>query len=542
MADHLVLTKQPPPIALLNDGIRYEVESLFDFSGIKAELILDMSLTQANYLGNLFALSFRGMDIEFIFATDPDTSGTQLTSWDFADTYEVFVNQLCNELNSNFYINEHFTVSPIIIAPTNRVIFQAKEIGIDNNITLLETTIDGLLINTVTDGAESNIPADYKIYFAPFLYVADPLPTNSLGSELLSIDVAQKSYVDLSEYIDDEIKTQFTYPFNGVIAKILPNAVGKVFIQYSDFYDNQVQKLRSSFDTPIHVVRGGLNTVDSNLLNGDAYNYFDYADNVKRFLNHAPVNKITYSGVPELLYFLITTTGISKVMLKVTKFDETTETTIVQELAYSNQYKIVELSVGVDDLLLGVDTSDILFYEIWIEDDKAEALSETRTFTLDHNEYNYKRVIFFQNSFDLYETVCCTGELNVKDDFTRTTIYVSKNMVFRKELSNVKRDPTYTLNTGWLPNKEYREWLNEILLSKDTFYMLGHILLPVVITNDKPVIYKDREFLYSLSISFKPDFSESRFSSIVGDGVYFLLNEDGVVLLNENDIGFIASI
>ena len=141
----------------------------------------------------------------------------------------------------------------------------------------------------------------------------------------------------------------------------------------------------------------------------------------------------------------------------------------------------------------------------------------------------------------MYETICCTGDLKVDDKFKRKEIEVKSGPVFRRKNNETEQTQPYTLSSGWLDGAEYRNWLTEVMLSEDVFYALGDFLLPVLMKNKKVLRKKDRAYLYALSFQFEPDFKESRYSSIVGEGAYFLLDEDGIILLDEDGIGLIAS-
>lgn len=536
--ENISLLTSPPNISLLEDGVRFTIQSVRDFTAAKADLTINFGSVQANYLDKHFTLSFMGMLLNFEFKSSPDQSGTQLTSWHIDKTFEEFLLNLVDELNANYYINKYYIVSLVSFDPDGRMLIQSRNSGQSFNIYTYESNIDQYYDHTISPGSDSSVPSDYRIYIAPYKYDADQSLIEPLGRDLVAVDQNKQVNPNLALYLDSQIKTQFTYPFNGVCARILENAVLKYFVKYAEYEDDKIQILRSTFETPGYVIRGGLNSVDSEMLNGDNYNYFDYEENIKKFLNHAPTTKITYPDIPELLYFLISNYGVVNVKLKTITTAAEANTTI--QTIEPNIYKIVELSVGISDLLLDGSIEDIKSYQIWLEDDKGVAISEVRTFVLDHQEYLNKRVLFFQNSFDLYETICCTGDLSVNDSFKREEVEVSKDLVFKKKIISSEYDQNYKLSSGWLPGKEYRFWLTEMLLSKDTFYILGHILLPVLITNKKEPRTKDRENLYSIDISFKPDFTESRYSSIVGEGIFFLLDETGTVLLNENDIGLIA--
>ena len=534
---NIELVGSPPTISLLDDGIVFTVESKRKFNGVLAKLYINMSAIAADYLDSFMTISFLGTNIPFYFRLEPDQSGNELTTWLGGDTFLEFLAKVADEINLNFLFSNSFTAAVVDYMGSDVIQLIALETGSDYNITLIESDITGVNINIEVIGVNSSMPDDYNIFFSPFLF-ADP--DNPLGKELVSVDNDMFSKSDLTDYLNGELETQFTYPFNGVISRTLPNAVKKYFINYAEFEDDNVQLLRTTYNDPKYVIRGGLIRIDADFFSNESGNYFEYSGNINRFLNWAPQVKITYPGVPERLYFLKTTTGDLIVKLKITYLSAAIDTMDLATIT-DDAYSIFELAVGLPEILTTKDGTTVDYYEIWLENDSTELLSETRKFLVDQTEYLNKRILFFKNSFDVYETICCTGELTTDDMFAREEIEVRKGPKFHRVIKETSWTKAYTLSTGWLPGKEYRNWLTEVLLSKDTFFALGHFLLPVIINNKKVWREKSRNNLYSIKFEFEADFNESRYSSIVGDGAYFLLDENGVVLLDENEIGLIAS-
>jgi hypothetical protein len=527
-------------VALLGEGIRYQVKVNRNFDGTPAKLSLNMSEVYTLYLTKSLTIEFMGIQLQFYFRLVPNESGLELTTWLGGDTYFQFLTKLSAELNANYLLNQYYMVDMEDVGGVFKLVFTAKNDGPLYNIGLAATTVNGISTYSQIDGIDSLMADDYRIYFAPYLYGDYSFINNPLGQDLLPIDDDKNTEVNLAEYFNDEVKTQFTYPFNGIYARTLTDAVVKYFVKYAEFENNTFKLLRTTYDEPKYVIRGGLKRIDADFLyNEDGY-FFNYGDNIQRFLNWAPAEKITYPGVPELLYFLKSDKGNLNVKFKIKKFD-VDESTITLATITAASYTITELSVGLVDLLPTEDGTDVDWYEIWIENGTGTPVSEIRKFVVDQSYYLNKRVLFFQNSFDLYETICCTGNLTVDDDFKHEEVEVLKGPVFRRSILYSEQVVKYTLSSGWLKGIEYRNWLTEVLLSTDTFLMLGHFLLPIIITNKKVNRSKDREHNYSITFSFEADFTESRYSSIVGDGAYFLLDEDGVVLLDENNIGLIAS-
>ena len=535
MADKITLVSSPAAVILIGEGANFCLQKYSADPGSKSRSILTFPETQAAYLNKYFEIEIPSGKLKFYFKTTPDFDDFEIRTWDIADTFAQFVVKLIEDLSKFYELIKFYTINN----PTlNYIKFTAREIGTAHLITFVGSDVTGLIKYADDLGEDDDIPDDFKIYAAPLLhtiyYDNTGLP---LGEDLLSIDSDRKAYPDFAEYLKSQLSSSFNYPFNGEIVHDVTDAVVKFYIRYAEYYDSEIKQLYNTYASPKYAVLGGLKRIDSDFLLDEGGDYFSYNDNDMRFLTWAPLSKTTFPGSPERLYFLKTQSANIVLKLQATttvKLPAETVKTIT-----SDAYTIIEIAAGVPELFAGEDVSDFIEYDVWLEDLAGTKISEVRNYVVDQQDYRNVRVMFFKNSFGMYETLSCTGILSVSDNIESEEIEVLTGPVFRRKKNLSENNPLYALSSGWLEGKETRLWLEDLLISKDVFLCLGDFLLPVITKNGKVARQSDLEFFYSLNLEFEPDYKEQRYSAIVGEGATFLVDEDWVIYTDENGIKLI---
>jgi len=531
---NLSIISQPPAIALLGDGLKFTLKNNAYVAGTAAHLSLDLQGTYADYVaGKYFDITVGTSTIRFTFTDTPDQSGTQLLSAVSTETLADIKNRVIALLKSNYLINQDYTVA---LNGTSMVQITARQPGTVYNISLAATSITVLLTNETVAGTDAVIAADYRVYLAACL-VANGVDGVAIGEDLMPPDEFQQITDNIATYLSAQLRTAFTFPFTGTNVVALPDAVKAYFIRFAEFMNGAFQQIENTFASPLYVLPGGIKQIDRELMDDLNSDFFSYAYNAKRFLTSAPVMKTTFPGTPEKLYFLVKTTGL-KVMKKAVYAASETTTEIIAIAAPA--YSVIEIMCGMAELFTTAEQTDLLSYEIWIEDATATVVSEIRTFVVDADFQENVRSLIFQNSFKMYDCLQCTGEMTIYDNVKRINIQVFDNDIFRKKVAKAENAAQYILNTGWLPGKETRLWLEDLQLSKDVFLVMGDILLPIVMTTPKLLRSRDRDDLYSLQLTFEPDYNDERYSSLVGsEGVRFVTNGYYQILTDGNETPFI---
>ncbi len=529
---NIELISAPPLVTLLEDGLRFVVQSNRNWNASSASINIFFPNDQTAFIDKFFELTFADRVLKFYFRSNPDQSGLELNYWDISLTYEEFLSQVEADLRSNYFLSKHYGIYAYEYLGDRGIALTAHNSGSTYNLSLSSFDIINLDLDSNISGYDSEMPSDYKIYFAPVLAV-DGLSALPLGEDLSPINESNLAETDLQEYLRYKLKSSFVYPSNSVITRVVEDACIKMFVRYGEFEDNTVKLMHNTFSTDLYVLNGGLSQLDKEFLKLKGFSFWGYDVREEKFLTWSPNPKVTFPGAPERLYFLKTQSANIKLWkTKVTSSaSTTTEVKVISDPAYS----VLEIACGLDELFPS-EPDTILSYEVWLTDLADVAISEVRVFTVDNQEYLNKRSIFFRNSLGMYETICCTGDLTISDNIQREEFQILKEGVFKRSYSLVENIPEYKLSSGWLQNLEARKWLNELLISKDAFLTIGDMVLPIQITNGKMLNHKTRENLFSLVFGFEPDFRDSRYSTIATPegGDFVLADEDWRILMDEN--------
>jgi hypothetical protein len=524
-SQNIELIKQPPSLALLDEGLNFEVLCTSLFGKTQASIYLEFPDSQTVYLDKSFEMSAMGEMFLFTFKENPDNSGLNLRTWDIEQTFAEFLQQVCDDISLNYIFAKNYIIWPHNSAG---IAFLAYETGSLFSLDLDNTDITGLTVTNNIPGNDGSMPADYRIYFAPVFYNNLRIGGQPIGEDLVPLNGNNIAISDLQEYLRPFLKSSFSFPYNGSLTNVLEDACKKFYIRFAEFYNGQFTQLQTTYDHPIWVMAGGLKKIDSDFLSDENTDYFAYMNNDKRFLTHSPATKITMPGMPERLFFIHSKTLMH---VKVKEYYATGEVVSTIDSISEETYTVFEILCGAHEIFIGKDISELVKYDVWVEDDKENIISEIKTFILDHSEYLNVRTIVFRNSFNMYDMLHCTGDLKISDNVKRKEIEVLTDNAFRRRISERENISSYSLNSGWLKQngKQTRQWLEELLLSDDVYLAMGDFLLPVILKTGKIQRQKDRENLYGIDILFEPDFNDSRYSNIVGN----ILNSDPLDILTD---------
>lgn len=521
---NLSIISSPPQIALIDEGINFQFERTVLPVPVSANLLLQFVNDDSVYLNKYFEILFGGNNYKFYFKTTPNESGLQLNNWISGNTFDQFLIAVASDLQQNFMLNADYTV---LAVAGSGIRLTARKTGTAHNLSYVGSDIALEAFNTL--GFDDTTPTDYRIYAA--ICKKENLQDLSipLGEDFLPLDGNNIAASDFAEYLKDQLKSSYHFPFIGTLIFPVENAVINYFIRYTDFFDGAMQKVYNTFLASKYAIAGGLKKIDSDYLKSENTSFFDMTP--ERFLSWAPLSKLTHLDTPERLYFLTQSTGL-KLMAKM--YFSASETELEISAISADAFTIIEILCGVPEIFNNIDISDLQAYDVWIAADNE--ISEIRHFEIDQQDYLNKRTLVFRNSFDKYDMLHCTGNLSITDNITREEVEVLTNDTFRKQILSAENSAKYSLASGWLNDKETRLWLEDLLLSGEISLIIGDVLFPIIVKTSEARKQKDKEYLYQILIEFVPDYADKRYSNIVDDGIFVLTDEEGNILTDENDL------
>ncbi|MFZ4464979.1 MAG: hypothetical protein ACOYN5_14120 [Bacteroidales bacterium] len=519
----LTVIETPPAYALIEHGLICKVQTNKTWTqAVASWLRLRLPTDLAAYYLKYFTLLVDDVAYVFKFRTVPDDSGFELRV--APGTYELFRTQLVEDLNRCYFIYSNFIVAT---DSTDGIRLTAREKGAKWNIEFGETDITGITWSQMP-GVDEAMPKDYKVLMA--LISSGKLIAESLAP----IDNFGIASCDFASLVRDLITTGFTFPVNTDKVIVHQNSSLLLQLGVAEYANNTI--LRLNYDASFIALPGGLKQADVDLLSLNNADYFGYMDMKSRFLNWCPDNKITAWGVPERLYFL----NYEKVPVFVKALIHRNSLLDIEvtlaEISTNDTY--FEVLCGLHEIIPEIDYTSVISYEIYCNTE-SDSVIEPRTFILDQTQFHHQRVLLFKNSFGVYETFRTTGDLQVNDNITKDIIESIDNRIYRLKVHKSENNAKFTLYSGWLEGVEQRRWLEEILLSKDVYWLQGEFALPIILQNGEIEREQDWNFNYALKIDFMLDITENRYSGIVNEGLIYLRDENYVIIQDEAGINLI---
>lgn len=229
-----------------------------------------------------------------------------------------------------------------------------------------------------------------------------------------------------------------------------------------------------------------------------------------KFLTWQPDAKLVRVDQPERLYFLTNFTPTPKALMlrvRICYTDNTFNTFTAMEVANVTPMTVYCMPVGFSDLNLSAQPKTVLWYEVWVCNENTAVVSEARTFRVDRMVYESAKFIVFQNSLGGYDTLRCVGSATESVSVSRQmlerfTDYDYLPTVSDVLINSVTGERQITVNVGnWL-SADYREYLEEMMLSEDFYIVDGDEFIPLTPMFSQIITESVKEWPIERTLSF----------------------------------------
>ena len=521
------ITKSPGSSAFSGNPMIYDVSSN-DFvisAGTIAEVRLNFGGIDT-VSGHSFNLFYDGKDHVFFTIMYPGWSGYGIPTANTGEHFNDYVARVYDCMIANYDLKTNYHIELHEAGEINRIIhITAKEVGSRWDITLKDITMDHLTQSTKIDGEDRVLKTNFAIIAS--IWDAQMI---KVGEDLKGVNALGKVSFDFSDYFKTFFETilssdptpKFEFPevsFDPFV--VHPLFVIPYVVSFAEKSKGQVGKL--VFDDPKYCLNGGLNREAISYYNSLGSDYFSNAENKFRFLSTSPVEKVTGKFQVEKLYFHFVDDSdyyFFKIAVKVTFSDSTSSSFYATETSAFSGKSILEIQTGYTRLDIGnVDPSKVVVkWEVWLENNMSQPISEIRTFILDDRILEYERTFIFKNSLGGYEVARFIGEGETSLDNKRTSISVQDfNPYTFSNPPNKTLDAwetqNFTVNTGWISQQQNNSF-RDLLLTTECYEILDDLLFPVVITSTKIKSFeKDGEYLFNLEVEYERAYNDHFFTA-----------------------------
>lgn len=518
-------------------------KGIVNSAGTYAQVVYRIDTATAPATGQLWKLQWNGKTITLNFS---GRDGIDANKMDFytGPTIEGFCTSLIKDLQRHHVISADFEIT---LLPTDNntscyILFKAKEIGANYNLTIGSGTTITITAALTVAGNNASPVNDYKLKLKiktlpKFIDDRQESEYTFEGTGVPDYDRDQINitFYDVVEYCRNLMSA--SPPLLHNVALFAPERTIEFTFEVWEEYNNGANycqsKILSLTDfneeiSPwISVLFGGTPL----RLGIDTLNPLVSETGVYKFLTNCRRTKLTDATGPEWLSLLITGPGSYTVRFGISYSDNSTAT-------YDRTFTFKES--GVYDIPAGVSMNGLQLVNIFKTIVKYTVkvigsgtdYSETFTFIIDNRHFQNKKFFVFVNGVGGIDVLRCVGESEFSTTYNRTISEYARTV--DSEVSQGLMEMSWnsamekaTINTGWILNKQDLTWLQDLMLSNYVWEMIMPFAAPdedfsykqkfeaVRIITDRVEWLKDNDFTWGLKFDIERAWSDVSYSNLV---------------------------
>lgn len=515
----IVATKNPSAFNFSNNPIPIEVTTDNYILSARvpyiAKLYLQGATTTSNSLAGsiavdeYFEFGWDGKLITVVAKLAPDASGFQFPS---GNGNLAHANAIRTSLLLNKVIAADFTITVVNDGSDIYLKFEQNRIEIYPTINF---TVEDTILDATSEVAEVIRP-NFKIWNEYFVKFRDDATFNRIISRYDYIDEDGKLKLDAKEVLSPLL--EFDRPTGKETnITICTKSIAKFYFLLAEYYGATPELYPVKWSADYYVLRGGLSRTQ---YPGNAY-FSDYLGN--KFLTWAPDLRLVKKDQPNYLTYILRTAGITTVKLKI-------ETTYVESAVATKYLPVVNvlqndkllIPCGYKQLNIGSEhiAEKVVSYKVTLVKTDNTAISESKTFKVDHALKPFSRYFIFESSLGGAECFHTFGKTETSVDFNFQSSEVklpnnySPSQGDEEEFDNTYKN-TFEVNTGFNISKAEFTMLIDLFRSTQKYYFdsLKKELIPIKINSKTIRLWKDDESgMYRAKFEYQYLFSDNSFS------------------------------
>lgn len=520
----LVKTLQPPTVALAENPVLFgfSTNNMYAHPGTRAEFTIQINGMQG--VGQ-FELIIDGIYYPFQFVPTPGNNPGDLPEAYIGvgfGTYDQYLSQVKNEFQKHPFLAKHYTITMQGAPFTPYILFVAKALGAKYTIAL-----NAAPSSVVKAIAASNVTGVNQV-MNPFfgVYLQCYIDGELTGEDLLQPNETGELVYDVSAYLKATATPSFTWPITTIL-KNRTDLMRRFWVMYAERYGMpaQIYKLQSTYGFISYALPGGAGYMQNAKYQNQDTSFWEELQYTKQFLTWQPKTKTVKPDQTEKLFWLNNLTIPSvRLMCELIFFDDlTTVQSLSMPPVLTAQYNIVELSFMLNDFLEQLSVTGRLYKATiyLVNPATGEAVSEKRTYLSDYRNELHTHQFVWRNSFGMYDTDLFAGKYqqSVKDEkqiFSFTNRYSFNNTNAPTRVLKSTEVEFLSTSTGWIEDKSRANWLRELLLSREVYEIIDHVLHPIVITSGDVEIVTEGKTLHNIHFDYTRAYTDEHHSKQEG--------------------------
>jgi len=332
------------------------------------------------------------------------------------------------------------------------------------------------------------------------------------GLDAIDPDSNNKATFDIRNRVKLPVDYSFTWPLDGSVAVEQPQMAKKVALDIGERYievvnnvnNNQVNWSELAGEQyQVLVLKGGVSKHQQAKYNEQGTTFYNEFIAAGKFLTLLPDNQKIVPGQPVKLWYVTKEAAQQALVLKVeyTLLDTTTGT--INHNIVVNPDTMVELCV--DPASLGLNTSLLDSYSVSLEK-TGIAVSEVRSFTVDHNYYENTTFLLYTNLVGGIDSVCLAGHLKKMFPTTSEKSNRDARITDTQKKATVEVDykagrRKWEINTGYHESDEM-EPLTALFESTNIWLLQGNDIVPVILEDGDNAYYDSMEDIHNMDLVF----------------------------------------
>lgn len=525
----LTILKSPPLVALLDNPIRFSLQTDNHVGEMGSNIVFTIEFTGTGFEDDWIELSWNGRIIRFVCKAEPDGSGTQVHDNSTYDILSEWVEKLATSLGANYYLSADFEIT----FSGNTVRLEARKLGdqyaisFDSSWTSADKPVSGI------SGSNQILRPFFKAGVQVVLKIGEHWIV--AGEDRQPVDSLGRVTFDIHRLFADQVYSSFRFPEPvSPLMVARPEACREYRIRYFEQYGPDLAVQTVSESEPFFVLAGGVSLLQAAIYNRQGTSFWEKLGYNGYFLTWQPDNKPITRYQTEKLYYLLQE-PVSQLILRRAYFftngtgNHSEPVASIEDPAVKQVYELT-ITPFVQNVP-GWETNLLDYFQVWMEDEKMNRISEIRTYRMDYTRYENPRLFFFRNSLGGYDTLRTTGNQEDSLEYDRTTVDLETGSGFTEQdhrfsQFTVTEIRVFKANTGWI-TPENSAWIRDFFLSRQVYQILRTKLVPIVITTTQVVHRRDRRELYSLDFEYRYSFSNDQYTrEIAGANMNDDFNED----------------